>query len=333
MNTLSFYKFKKKMLVAISNQTVWFSTTQNLYLPDDKLPENVKEDIHRTIYDEYTNNIPKFKKPTTDDVVFDLPADSAQESMNKYMTFCAKHDRKASNIAEEQASKLSERVKKEIEEKYPEHSSESLRNRVDKEVQFKMFSDEKQAYVLPGQAQWYKGFEESRTVQAAAEEGFNRARSIESNDSFMGEGEARYRSEDFRSQSIAGSPGCHAGAGPSNTWETSGGSEDSQNSESENNEQNGSENSQGTQSENNEQNGSEKSQGTESENNEQNGSENSDDREHDENHKNENNKRPLSSDSDDNPTKKWDGKQSPLDYVLEKQATEMPDIQDADGGD
>lgn len=47
----------------------------------------------------------------------------------------------------------------------------------------------------------------------------------------------------------------------------------------------------------------------------------------------ENNKRPLSSYSDDNPTKKLDNKQSPLDYVLEKQATEMPDIQDADGGD
>ena len=47
----------------------------------------------------------------------------------------------------------------------------------------------------------------------------------------------------------------------------------------------------------------------------------------------ETNKRPLSSYSDNNPTKKLDSKQSPLDYVLEKQATEMPDITDCDGGD
>jgi len=47
----------------------------------------------------------------------------------------------------------------------------------------------------------------------------------------------------------------------------------------------------------------------------------------------ETNKRPLSSYSDNNPTKKLDSKQSPLDYVLEKQSTEMPDIVDSDGGD
>lgn len=48
---------------------------------------------------------------------------------------------------------------------------------------------------------------------------------------------------------------------------------------------------------------------------------------------NETNKRPLSSYDNDNPSKKLDNKQSPLDYVLEKQSTEMPDIMDSDGGD
>nr|ATQ37154.1 hypothetical protein [Colletotrichum lindemuthianum]ATQ37176.1 hypothetical protein [Colletotrichum lindemuthianum] len=47
----------------------------------------------------------------------------------------------------------------------------------------------------------------------------------------------------------------------------------------------------------------------------------------------ETNKRPLSSYSDNNPSKKLDSKQSPVDFVLEKQSTEMPDIFDSDGGD
>lgn len=53
----------------------------------------------------------------------------------------------------------------------------------------------------------------------------------------------------------------------------------------------------------------------------------------DEGSENSTNKRPLSSYGNDNPSKKLDNKQSPLDYVLEKQSTEMPDIMDSDGGD
>jgi hypothetical protein len=71
--------------------------------------------------------------------------------MDKYRAFREKHDNNAAAVAEIEAAKSAERVKKLIEEKHPEVPSEVLEKRIEKEVDFKMHSSERGKYVLPGQ--------------------------------------------------------------------------------------------------------------------------------------------------------------------------------------
>jgi hypothetical protein len=290
------------------------STSSIFLLPNrnnNSLPDYVKYDILKSVERDYKKEAPKFKEPNEDEL-HENPNNSGLEAEDKYADFIQKHSNEGSKAARETEKATIARVTEKIIERHPDCPSEKIEDRVIKESHNKYYSKEWEQEVLPKQEEWYtKKINEG--IEATSEGEHVRSRD-ESEDSGMGFGDNDRFEGSFRTQSVVGSPGCESSDAPDNSpIATTEDSDSDSESKSPKDSHSELKNEDASNNDNVAKEDNEKSNSSSS-----------------------NNKRSRSENSSEEPESKrpkTENNQSTIDYVLEKQATEMPDIFEADGGD
>lgn len=96
-----------------------FSTTITNSAPNERLPSNIKKDIKSSVKEYYSEKVPKFKEPCSDEL-YKNTGDNFEDVTEKYIVFMKKHCDDIKDLAENEKNKCNETVSQEISNKYPE---------------------------------------------------------------------------------------------------------------------------------------------------------------------------------------------------------------------